>query len=57
MKLKQFIPLLCALWLPLTAAAQKVVPTATYIDENQNLVECATRRTRNTGLWSRARST
>ena len=39
MKLKQFIPLLCALWLPLTAAAQKVVPTATYIDENQNLVE------------------
>ena len=24
MKLKQFIPLLCALWLPLTAAAQKV---------------------------------
>ena len=39
MKLKFFIPLLCALWLPLTAAAQKVVPTATYLDEDKNLVE------------------
>jgi len=39
MKLKFFIPLLCALWLPLTVAAQKVMPTATYLDEDKNLVE------------------
>ena len=37
MKIKQY--LLLALWLPLTAGAQKVVPSATYVDENNNMVD------------------
>ena len=37
MKIKQY--LLLALWLPLTAGAQKVVPSATYVDENNNIVD------------------
>lgn len=40
MKLKLF--LLCALWLPLTATAQKTVPTATYIGEGGELISTET---------------
>ena len=34
--MKTKLYLLLTLWLPLTAGAQKVAPTATYVDENEN---------------------